>query len=45
MEPIKKLCDEVRTINEYDFCYLGDILNADGGCEVAEIGPLQLGVT
>ena len=29
MDLFKKLCDEVN-----GFCYLGDRLNASGGCEV-----------
>ena len=32
MDSIEKLCDEVETVN--GFCYLGDRLNASGGCEV-----------
>ena len=30
---VGKLCDEVETVN--GFCYLGDGLNASGGCEIA----------
>ena len=30
---IEKLCDEVETV--YRFCYLGDRLNASGGCQPA----------
>ena len=33
MDAIEKLCDGVETVNE--FCYLGDRLNINGGCEVA----------
>ena len=33
MDLIEKLCDEVETVN--GFCYLGDTLNASGGCEAA----------
>ena len=33
VDSIEKLCDEVETVN--GFCYLGDKLNASGGCEVA----------
>ena len=33
MDLIEKLCDEVETVN--GFCYLGDRLNASGGCEAA----------
>ena len=32
-EPVEVLCDEVDTVN--GFCYLGDRLNASGGCETA----------
>jgi len=31
VEPIDKLCDEVMTVRA--FCYLGDRMNASGGCE------------
>ena len=31
MDSIKKLCDEVETVN--GFCYLGERFNASGGCE------------
>ena len=30
---IEKLCDEVKTMNE--FCYLGERLNASDGCKAA----------
>ena len=33
MDSIEKLCDEVETVNE--FRYMGDRLNASGGCEAA----------
>ena len=33
MDSFEKLCDEVETVN--GFCYLGDRLNASGGCEAA----------
>ena len=33
MDLIEKLCNEVETVNE--FCYLGDRINASGGCEAA----------
>ena len=32
-EPVEVLCDEVKTVK--GFCYLGDTLNASGGCETA----------
>ena len=31
MDSMEKLCDEVETVN--GFCYFGDNLNANGGCE------------
>ena len=33
VDSIEKLSDEVETVN--GFCYLGDRLNARGGCEAA----------
>ena len=33
VDSIKNLCDEVKTV--YRFCYVGDRLNAYGGCEAA----------
>ena len=41
MDSIKKLCDEVETVNA--FCYLGDRLNASGGCEVAVTARVRIG--
>ena len=38
---IEKLCDEVETVN--GFCYLGDRLNASGGCEVAVTARVRIG--
>ena len=38
---IEKLCDEVETVNR--FCYLGDRLNASGGCEAAATGRVRIG--
>ena len=32
-KPVEALCDEVETVK--GFCYLGDELNASGGCETA----------
>ena len=37
----EKMCDEVETVKE--FCYLGDRLNASGGCEAAVIARTRLG--
>ena len=33
VEPVEELCEEVETVKV--FCYLGDRVNASGGCEVA----------
>ena len=41
MDSIKKLCDEVETMN--GFCYLGDRLNASGGCEAATTTRVKIG--
>ena len=38
---IEKLCDEVETVNR--FCYLGDRLNAGGGCEAAVTARVRTG--
>ena len=38
---IEKLCDEVETVNE--FCYLGDRLNASGGCEAVVTARVRIG--
>ena len=38
---IEKLCDKVETVN--GFCYLGDRLNASGGCEVALTTRVRIG--
>ena len=35
------LCDEVETVK--DFCYLGDRLNASGGCETAVTARVRIG--
>ena len=37
---IGKLCDEVETVK--GFCYLGDRLNASGGCEMAVTARTRL---
>ena len=39
-DPVERLCDEVETVNS--FCYLGDRLNASGGCEAAVTEELGL---
>ena len=35
------LCDEVEIVK--DFCYLGDRLNASGGCEIAVTARARIG--
>ena len=41
VDSIKKLCNEAETVN--GFCYLGDRLNASGGCEVAVTARVRIG--
>ena len=41
MDLFEKLCDEVETVN--GFCYLGDRLNASGGCEAAVTASIRIG--
>ena len=41
VDSIKKLCDEVETVNR--FCYLEDRLNASGGCEAAVTAKKRVG--
>ena len=41
VDSIDKLCDEVETAN--GFCYLGDRLNASGGCEAAVTARVRIG--
>ena len=33
VEPVEELCEEVEIVKS--FCYLGDRVNASGGCEAA----------
>ena len=40
-EPMEVLCDEVETVK--GFCYLGDRLNANGGCETAVTARVRIG--
>ena len=40
-EPAEVLCDEVETVK--GFCYLGDRLNASGGCETAVTARVRIG--
>ena len=39
--PLEVLCDEVETVKR--FCYLGDRLNASGGCETAVTSRVRIG--
>ena len=39
VDSIEKLCDELKN----GFCYLGDRLNANGGCEVAVTARVSIG--
>ena len=41
VDSIEKSCDEVKTVN--GFCYLGDRLNASGGCETAVTARVRIG--
>ena len=41
VDSIEKLYDEVETVNR--FCYLGDRLNASGGCETAVTARVKIG--
>ena len=41
VDSVKKLSNEVETVNE--FCYLGDRINASGGCEVAVTARVRIG--
>ena len=40
-KPEEVLCDEMETAN--GFCYLGDRLNASGGCETAVTPRVRIG--
>ena len=40
-EPVQVLCDEVETVKR--FCYLGDRLNASGGCETTVTLRVRIG--
>ena len=40
-EPVEVLCNEVKTVK--GFCYLGDRLNASGGCETAVTSRVRIG--
>ena len=41
VDSIGNLCDDVETVN--GFCYLGDRLNANGGCEAAVTARVRIG--
>ena len=41
MDSIENLCDQVEAVN--GFCYLGDRLNASGGCEAAVTARVRTG--
>ena len=40
-KPVEVLCDEEETVK--GFCYLGDRLNARGGCETAVTSRIRIG--
>ena len=41
LEPVEELCDEVDTVR--GFCYLGDRLDASGGCNAAVTARARIG--
>ena len=41
LEPVEVLCDEVETVK--GICYLGDRLNANGGCDTAVTSRVRIG--
>ena len=41
VEPLEELCEEVETAR--GFCYLGDRVNASGGCEGAVTARARIG--
>ena len=41
VEPVEELCEEVETVR--GFCYLGDRVNASGGCEAAVTARTRIG--
>ena len=41
VKPVEELCEEVETVR--GFCYLGDRVNASGGCEVAVTTRARIG--
>ena len=40
-EPVEVLCDEEENVK--GFCYLGDRLNASGGCETTVTSRVKIG--
>ena len=42
VEPREELCNEVEMVN--GFCYLGDRISANGGCEAAVTARARIGV-
>ena len=41
VEPVEELCEEVEMVR--GFCYLGDRVNASGGCEAAVTARARIG--
>ena len=41
MDSVEELCEEVETVR--GFCYVGDRVNAAGGCEVAVTARARIG--
>ena len=41
VEPVEELCEEVETVRR--FCYLGDRVNASGGCKAAVTARARVG--
>ena len=41
MDSVEKLCEEVETV--IGFCYLGDRVNAVGGCKAAVTARARIG--
>ena len=41
VEPVEQLCEEVETVRS--FCYLGNRVNASGGCEAAVTARARIG--
>mgnify|MGYP001792919447 CR=1 FL=1 len=41
VEPVKELCEVVETVRSY--CYLGNRVNASGGCQAAVTARTRIG--